>query len=79
MSNKHKPLWDVDINCWYTTFDNKDLYKVVFKSPSYYNVIRFYDGEAVFSGSVTQCKKFICSSCYSHDAYVQRAVNLNGK
>lgn len=75
MSNKRKPLWPVDINCWYKTTDQKELYKVVFRSAGRYEVISYYNGNVILSGSMNDCKRFVANSCGDHISFMQRMAN----
>ena len=77
-SKKNRILFPVEINCWYKTLNNEDLYQVRFRSAGLYEVVSYYNSCVLVSGSLNDCRRFISNNCFDHDSFIQRMVNKYG-
>lgn len=68
-----------DLGVWYMTKDYKDLYKIThYPGDIDYRVIKYYDGEIVFSGSLYNVQLFMSEHCTTHEQYIRWCM-INGK
>lgn len=68
---------DFDINCWYMSNDYQDLYSIRKEGPGLYKIVKFFNCEGIFSGTITECKLFISKICMDHYSYINGKKGFN--
>ena len=64
--------YNFDMNTWYSTKDYKNLYRYQrVRGCAGYEIICYYTGHRIFSGSLSEVRQFMSDNCISHDKYIR--------